>query len=147
MGNPSFNHPYVDESRAPIYRCKFPEGMTQDAFEAYLAHLEVWIQQAQGHYAWVIYPDLRTPQMRLAMGESQKRRMPYEKGHCSCYGFVVTNALMRGVITAMMWLGPHNCPLRVFDNEDKARAWVAKTHAEFVAHQQAIPAAPQHLPP
>lgn len=136
MDNPPFNHPWVDESKAPIYRCKFPDPLTQEALEAYLSHLETWIEQAPGYYAWIIYPDLRTQQLRLAMGESQKRRAPHEKGHCSGYAFVVENAFMRGVLTAMMWLGPHHSTLRVFENEDKAYGWIANIHAQFVAREQ-----------
>jgi hypothetical protein len=99
MALPKFNHPWVDETHAPILVCEGPANPGLEEMLAYLAKLETFTKSVHEPYCWVVRPAQLGASQRKAMAESQKQQEPYLKKHAVALAFVISNPVIRGVLS------------------------------------------------
>ena len=123
---PKFNHPWVDESHAPILICEGPRTPSDEELNSYLKRLEEWSKATRSNYAWVIRPCQLTASQRKSMVDTLKRLKPYHKRHQLAIGLAVDNTVIRGILTAVFWFAPQSMPHAVFVTKDDAFRWVTE---------------------
>jgi len=126
MDHVPINHPWVDESEAPIYRTTFPATTTDAELSAFCARLHEWGRKVRYPIAWVVdisrVREVPATQRKIFARhledfESFERR--WNRGSA----LVVPNALVRGVVTAIFWLKKPVYPCELFAEPREARAW------------------------
>ena len=128
------NHPWVDESQAPLYEAVMPRMATDQEYYDYVVKLEAMTARYKSSVAWVIQVAPMTSVQRKIMSDSQIRRVPSEKIHCACYAFVAKETVLRGIITASLWLSPPHIPIEIFRHRDEAMEFAkAKLREHIVA--------------
>lgn len=126
MGCTPIAHPWVDSSRAPLYQVTFPARAEDETLNAYFKAIEAWSTRAQHSVAWVMnLTQVRAvPASQRAATAAYMRRMEaYDKLHTRATAFVISNAVIRGVLTAIFWVTPPVFPREVFAEHPAAAAW------------------------
>lgn len=70
-----------------------------------------------------------TPTQRAMIAEYSKRHDARTRARCVCNAFVFDSLVMRGALTAIMWLKPPVVESKVFSNLEDAITW-ARTKIE-----------------
>jgi hypothetical protein len=117
---------HLDDSRWPLVIFTAIGEQSEDDFEAYLADADALLRRRE-RYASIfdtrraapIGPILRRRQARwLAQNEEQLR------AYLVATSLVMTSALHRGILRAIMWLKPLPCPYSIEPSFGAARAFV-----------------------
>jgi len=97
---------------------------------AHLAELSAIIAQGKvGQvHRWVVVHDLKVPMQpnakhRSRQAEWMKAHQPELRYRTAGIGFVMSSALMRGGLTAILWLAPLPCPHGIFSTMPEAMLW------------------------
>lgn len=115
----------VLEDLAPLYVVRF-EGIASDAqFAAYLAHVLRITQRGEVHAmvydasaaGWV------PPSQRQLQVEWMREHDKLNRDTTAGLAFVLPSPLVRGVLTAMLWLAPMPCPHLVARTLDQGLVW------------------------
>ena len=105
----------IDESEAPLYVVRF-EGVPTDAqFKAYLDHVLRITQRGEMH-AMVYDATLAgwiPPSQRRLQADWMREHDQLNRDLTVCMSFVLPSPLLRGVLTAILWLQPMPCPHNV----------------------------------
>lgn len=119
----------------PVVVVTAPAGtVSTDKLEAFLVRFDREVVQQKRPYACVL--DLTntgsmSPRQRKMMGE----RMRSDEAHqqlCVVGAFVFSSMLLRGMLTAIMWLRKPDYPMRIFATREEAVGWASsrmKEHA------------------
>jgi hypothetical protein len=122
-------HPWIDQTRAPIYVLTFPSQASDGQLQAMCEARERWAQRAMYRVAWVV--DLSgvltaTAQQRGLFSEHLKRFEAHDRAYNQGSALIVPNALVRGIVTAVFWLKPPSFPNQCFPDAEQAFAWAEK---------------------
>jgi hypothetical protein len=120
------HHPWIDESRAPLYVMKFPASTTDEDLLACCDAREVWAERARYPVTWVVdMSSVRsvTPRQRQMfgahLGRMDKHNFSYNRGA----SLIVPNAVVRGMVTAAFWIKPPRFPHRLFATRAEGLVW------------------------
>ncbi|HKU41416.1 MAG TPA: hypothetical protein VJR89_24835 [Polyangiales bacterium] len=122
-------HPWIDQSRAPLYELTFPPETTDQALTALCAARERWAVRANYRVAWVVNLAgvlQATANQRRLFGEHLKRFESHDKAYNQGSALVVPNTFVRGIVTAVFWLNPPSFPNQCFATPEAAREWAAE---------------------
>ncbi len=103
---------------------------TDQEHAAHLAQLsEIIVQGKVGQvHRWVVVHDLRAAiqpnaRHRSRQAEWMRAHQPELRYRTAGIGFVMNSVLMRGGLTAILWLAPLPCPHGVFSTMPEALSW------------------------
>jgi hypothetical protein len=115
----------IDDSRRPIIVVRF-DGLVSDAeFERYLGELEAQLEPGQ-RVCTILDARLAgraPPRQRKLQADWLARNAGRLRESSVGSVFVITSALVRGVLTAIMWLQPMPVPHAVVATMDEAERW------------------------
>ena len=119
-------HPWIDESRAPLYGIKFPSEATDDEVMSLCRAREQWATVAKYPVAWLV--DLAgiikaTAKQRRLFSEHLERFEPHDIAYNQGSALIAPNALVRGIVTAVFWLKAPRFPTECFSSREEAAAW------------------------
>src|SRR5262245_2821591 len=137
-------HPWIDQSRAPLYELTFPAETTDQALAALCAARERWATRATYRVAWVVNLAgvLQAPaSQRRIFGEHLKRFEPHDKAYNQGSALIVPNTFVRGLVTAVFWLNPPSFPNQCFATAGDARIW-AEQQLKSAGVAMPLPPAP-----
>lgn len=115
----------VDEARAPVYVVTFSGAVTDAEFDRYLDELSVLTERG-GQRALVYDARLASParaSQRRKQAEWMKRFDGAIRRSTAGIAFVIPSALVRGSLTAILWLQPLACQHLVTANLEHALGW------------------------
>lgn len=117
---------HYDESRSPLLVCA-DRGKTTDAeFESRLALMGATLsrQQRFGILLDTRGADRMTPKHRHMQAQWNAANAAALKQYCLGMSFIIDSAIIRGVLTAILWVQPLPMPHSVFATYDPAEAWI-----------------------
>jgi hypothetical protein len=112
----------VDTREWPLVRVTFDKAVDDDQFDAYVkAHYEVLDRDEP----YVILFDTRmsgtmSAAQRQEIAEFMRRRKDDIARLCKLSVFVISNPVVRGMLTTVLWLQPLPCPHEVVASIDAA---------------------------
>lgn len=115
----------VDSSRAPLLLVRFDGAVDDDAFRGYLQELTAWLDRGQ-RYAIVLDARTASPppahqrRMQADMIKAEAKRL---KQLCVGGAFVIPSPLVRGALTAILWIQPLPWEHTVVADLEAAEAW------------------------
>ena len=123
---PRIDHPWIDESRAPLYVWSFPQAIDDETLLAACAARERWATVARFPVAWVV--DLAnlggaTATQRKIFTDHLARFEPHDVKWNRGSAIVASNALVRGIVTAVFWVKAPRFPNEVFATRIEAAGW------------------------
>jgi hypothetical protein len=120
---------------APVYVVTFSGSVSDQAFENYLAQL-TRLLASSGARALVFDARTGTP----APASQRQRQAQWIREHqaevrrnTAGIAFVLSSAIMRGALTAIMWLAPLPCPHHITPNFEQGMRWARERLAEHPA--------------
>ena len=122
-------HPWIDQSRAPLYELTFPPETTDQALMALFSARECWALRAHYRVAWVVNLAgvLRASAgQRRLVGEHLKRFESHDVTYNQGSALIVPNTFVRGLVTAVFWLNPPSFPNQCFATTEDAREWATQ---------------------
>jgi hypothetical protein len=119
-------HPWINESRAPLYELVFPPRATDEQVVALGEARERWALSANYPVAWLV--DLAslmeaTARQRKLFSEHLQRFEPHDVAYNQGSALIVPNAFVRGIVTAVFWLKRPRFPNECFSTRAEAIAW------------------------
>lgn len=122
----------IDEGRFPLVTVTFVGDVSNDEFKAYLERLDRLLARGEPN-AMVMDArrSARSPaiQRKLQADWIKEREALLRRLSCGT-AFVITSPLVRGVLTAILWLQPMPQPHTVVATPEEAEAWaIAKLRA------------------
>jgi hypothetical protein len=107
------------------------EQLTDEERLSSLAESDRVLTSRPGHYSLVL--DNRKagpvpPRQRKLIAEYMERHALRSRTRCCSTAFVMDSAVMRGVLTAIMWLRKPEIETRVFGELQEAIAWSLRQH-------------------
>jgi len=135
----------VDDSRWPVLLVTQQVEQLTDAerLESLEASNAVLNSHGADRYAMVL--DNRKagplpPTQRKLMAEYMERHAMRSRSRCVCTAFVSDSLMMRGVLTAIMWLRKPEVETQVFAGLEEATAWARAKLKGDVAPKTSLPA-------
>jgi hypothetical protein len=122
----SLIHPWIDQSRAPLYELTFPSETSDQELTQMCVARERWAQRANYRVAWVVNLSgivQATAGQRRLFSEHLKRFEPHDLAYNQGSALWVPNTFVRGIVTAVFWLKPPSFPNQCFGSIEEARAW------------------------
>jgi hypothetical protein len=115
-----------DESRAPLVVVT-SVGDTSDAeFDIYLEQMTALLARRTRY--GVLLDARRSsrppPKQRQKQADWMTKHASALRERNVCIAFVIDNAIVRGALTAILWLQPTPAPHKVFGDMDAAERWV-----------------------
>lgn len=104
----------------------FVGGVSDDELAAMLDELKGYVQDPVLRPAFVfdvsrgVVPPAR---QRQTMGQWLRRYHASIRRNCACSAYVLPNAGLRGMLTAILWVAPHPIPHFVCATAAEGRAW------------------------
>mgnify|MGYP006999982045 CR=1 FL=1 len=95
------------------------ETMTKAIQERVFARKEAYTLLIDATHAGVPGADVRRH-----FAEFSIKNRAHTRGYCKGEAYVMPNALVRGALTAVMWLSPFEYPHKVVGTVNEARAWL-----------------------
>jgi hypothetical protein len=137
-------HPWIDQSRAPLYEMNFPKQATLEEVASLCGARERWAQRANYRVAWVV--NLAgileaTARQRTLFSEHLKRFEPHDVAYNQGSALFVPNAFVRGIVTAIFWMKPPLFPNECFSTIEEARTWAEE---KLNARVTSLPARPRN---
>jgi hypothetical protein len=115
-----------DESRFPLVLLDSVSSTTNADFDVYLTKLTATLgrQQTFGVLLDARKAERPTPIQRQRQAEWMKEHAAALKKHSVGMTFVMDNPIIRGSLTAILWLQPMPMPHAVFKRYDDAETWL-----------------------
>jgi hypothetical protein len=113
-----------DESRFPLVIAAFGEVPTSEEFETFLARLDALL--ARGRHAVILDASRASPLpagLRRRQAEWNAKRTLTVIRRSAGVAFVVTNPLIRGIVTAINWLHPPPYRFTIVATLAEGEAW------------------------
>jgi hypothetical protein len=132
-----------DDSRWPLVIIRYGTEVDEQEFEELLRLLDENIKRslAARHKTCVIYDSTSgyqaSPRIRKRQAEWMKQQSMATRVSCAGIAFVITSAMVRGVLTAVLWLSELPTPYTVVGSMHEAERWCEKQLAQ---HGFALPA-------
>ena len=119
---------FYDDSRLPLFVVRSDGEATDAEFDAYLAHMSRILTRA-ARYA-VLF-DARgaarpTPRQRQKQADWMKQHASSLRQHNVGIAFVIESAIVRGALTAILWLSPMAAPHKVVATPEQAERWLSE---------------------
>lgn len=123
------DHPWIDSSHAPVYVWRFPGSATDEEVVACCEARERWAKIARHPCAWVV--DLRellraSPAQRKLFADHLKRFEPHDVKFNAGSAIVLSNAWLRGVVTAVFAVTQPKFPNRTFASVEEGLKWATE---------------------
>jgi hypothetical protein len=124
----------VDEGQWPIIIVRYAETVDESEFDALLACIDEKLERAarEGRKIGLIYDNRSnyraSPRVRSKQAAWMKKRAALMRGQLVGVAFVFTSALVRGVLTAVLWLTDMPMPHLVASTMAEAEDWVRKRY-------------------
>lgn len=131
-----------DDSRWPLVVVRYSDHVDEDEFDELLRRLDDNIKRAMHARAKtvLIYDSTSgyqaSPRIRKKQAEWMKQNAAMTRVNCVGIAFVITSAMVRGVLTAILWLSDMPSPYTVVATLPEAEKWCEKQLAE---HGQSLP--------
>jgi hypothetical protein len=118
----------IDESRRPIVTVRFVGAVSDGEFDEYLAAMERMLERRQKTLTILdARESARTPPtQRRKQAEWLKAQTSMLQAYSCGSAFVITSPLVRGVLTAILWVQPLPVPHTVVGSITDAEAWARK---------------------
>jgi len=119
-------HPWIEQTHAPVYVWRFPSTASDEDVIACCAARERWAKTAHHPCAWVV--DVREllrvpPSQRKLFAEHLKRFEPHDIRYNAGSAIVLSNAWLRGVVTAVFAITQPKFPNRTFASVEEGLKW------------------------
>lgn len=100
--------------------------MRDEDFQAYLSWMEKYVTTRRVQYA--VVNDVReapppSAYQRQLVAAQMARLDSFTRQYCAGFAFVVDSTLMRGIMTAILWLNKPGYPTHVCGDVKSATAW------------------------
>lgn len=122
----STSHPWFFDRHQPIYGFQFPPEFSLEELQAFCIWFAGWYARQRTPMAMIA--DLS--QMRSASSVQRRAWANFEKGSAADIkrvaagvAVVLTNPMVRGVVTAVYWINPPVYPHNIVANRQQALAW------------------------
>lgn len=117
-----------DDSRSPLLIITSTGDATDQEFDAYLTRMTQLLDRGQ---RYAILFDARhagrpPPKQRQKQAEWMKTHAPSLRAHNAGIAFVIDNAIVRGALTAILWLSPMASPHRVVATMEQGEHWLTE---------------------
>lgn len=126
---PALDHPWVDDSRAPLYYLTYPKASSDRELADGFAGLVSFYKTVRQPIAWVVdctnVVTAPATQRRLA-AKHLEEITPYSKRWDRAVAMVITTSWTRGLMTAIFWLSPPVFPYSVFADRVAATKWAGE---------------------
>lgn len=119
----------VDERGFPLVLVRVYGAATDRELHGYLRHMESLIERAYntGQRVVHVYDTrgalLTSAAQRKTMGDWMKTHDVDNRETCGGFAFVFESAIVRGALTAILWLHPLPAPHRIFSGVAEAADW------------------------
>ena len=119
-----------DESHWPvlIIRPK-PVEMTLEQLDAALEHYDAVLERRRASYA-VVFDHRDVKYLRAAhrtrIAEYNKRHEARARAYCRGSAFVIHSPIVRGMMTAILWIKKPPAETRVFEDFAEAKTWAGE---------------------
>ena len=116
----------VDTSAFPFVVVNCEGSIDDAAFRVYLESLAVLLNRGT-RYSVVFdatAASTPSPKQRKMQADYNREERERLKRLCACIAFVIPSPLLRGALTAILWLQPLPCEHRVCAKRADADAWV-----------------------
>lgn len=123
---PEPSHPWIDVAEAPLYTVEAPPRVVDEELATFLTVMDEWYGTLDHPIAFIV--DLTQTQsvtfrQQAMMSEAEKRTkfkdFKYNRGQA----FVVSSALVRGIVNVVWTVAVPTYPHAVFRTRNEARAW------------------------
>ena len=128
---------HIDDSKWPLVRMHFPtDEWPDDEFERYLKYLEDNLNRAEraGVKTALLFNASGSPnadaQRRKWQADWMKKHNEQSARMTAGYAFVIDSTVVRGLLTAILWLAPMPAPHTVVRTEEEAESWLRARLAE-----------------
>lgn len=119
----------IDASERPIIWVRFVGVASEEEFDVYLTELDRHVLQGEG-VTVAILDATRSgetpPRQREKQAEWIKRSAPRLRTQSAGTAFIITSRLVRGFLTAILWMAPLQTPHVVVETEAEARQWAVE---------------------
>jgi hypothetical protein len=119
---------HIDASRHPIVVVTFVGAATDAEFQDYLASMENMMVMRRGTNCTILDATRagNTPALQRRMqADWLKRNEELLRKHSAGTAFVINSPLVRGLLTAILWMSPMATPHTVVASLDEAERWAA----------------------
>jgi hypothetical protein len=129
-------HPWYSASKPPIIVMTFPDRTHDDELEAALRDVQRWLEEVDQPFGFIV--DMRRPLsissvQRQMIAEVEKASSAKDRRFNAGQAVVVTNAVTRGIVTAISWMSPPVYPLKVVSSIERAWHWMLPQFATALA--------------
>jgi len=116
----------LDRARMPLVQLRTWGTGTDEELERNMATLDEMLALRQRHALLFDATGGERPpaSQRHRIAEWIKERSPEIGAYTAAVAFVFTNALVRGALTAILWISPLPAPHRVFARHEDAERWL-----------------------
>jgi hypothetical protein len=107
MSLPKCNHPWVDNSKSPIFIINWPSKPSTSELHGLFDAFQVWYESIRAPVAWVSNLDsigLSQASDRQLLADREKTLHPFMRTYLKGIAFVAGSTMHRGIITAVYWL-------------------------------------------
>lgn len=131
-----------DESRWPLVIVTYPEQTEEADFFAHLDLLDANIRRtvaarAKTALIYDITSGYRAPaSVRKAQADWMKKNATVTRQNCVGIAFVMTSAVVRGALTAILWMSDMPAPYTVVATVEEAERWCTE---KLGAHGVTVP--------
>jgi hypothetical protein len=131
-----------DESRWPLVRIRFGKEVDEAEFDQLLALLDANIKRAAAARTKtaLIYDSTlgyhASPRIRKKQADWMKQNSMQSRANCAGIAFVITASLVRGALTAILWLTDMPVPYSVVGTMQEAELFCT---AQLAAHGIEVP--------
>ena len=125
-----------DEHHWPLVTLKFPSHFSDEEFDDYLTGLSVNLQRtiAQGTRTGLLFDTSDAPSVdartRRKMADWIDGHREQSAEYCAGYAFVIRSGIVRGILTAILWLAPMPAPHVVVATREEGFEWLRKQLAQ-----------------
>lgn len=130
---PFAGHPWVDDSRRPLYRLTYPRQPSDDEVLARNAEIHEWYKALDHRIAWVVdcsHVIYASATVRRLQSEHLRRIEYFAARWDVGNAFVVPSSLLRGYMTAIFWFSPPPYQYQSFASLAPALLWAERRLAE-----------------
>lgn len=124
-----FDHPWIDDSRAPIYIARVPNTISDEELSAFLEHQDKRIQQFNHPFAHIMVLGKITgmsPKQRAMWAEADLKGREIDKKWNCGQAFVIASAIQRATIRFVYFVQPPVYPYTVVETMNEAVGWAIK---------------------
>jgi hypothetical protein len=120
-------HPWYGASKPPIIVMTFPDRTHNEELKAALSDVQRWLEDVDRPFGFIV--DMRRPLsissvQRHMIAEVERASSAKDRRFNAGQAVVVTNAVTRGIVTAISWMSPPIYPLKVVPSVERAWDWI-----------------------